>query len=819
MNTYTCTEKPNTENLDKIIKANKIDKSQHTQLKQYQDEHNNGVHDIKFRQKKEVGRLTPDGMKSVHGFKRDVRKALMNDKYIDIDMTNCHPTILQKIFHTNNLPSPKLDDYITNRNTRLEELSRDIDKTLTNLKTNYKGEHAGTKNTKHKKIKKEYLTLDDARKRDLAKSQFLKLMYGGKPNDLKFECKNEDTPYHVEWNEGCPQLLNDFYREFLKNSTDLLCTIDKYQKYMKYANPDKPNNILGSGLAILAQDEERKCLSSIVQVFEDFGYTPSTLIHDGLLIEKTDELEAVVDGCKVLQACETAILEEHGYTMKVITKPLHDFDNSILGDEDETESKEIDDNNHTEIAKQFITELDGLGHKFVYAHGQYYWYRPTTENYTHGVYEFMTPKLWNDLNSYMEKSKVIPEKKRGSTKYQNDLKSQIKGLIVDVSPSWNDKIITSVYKKVPFKNGVYCFDKKELIPYDSSMLFLQRGELIYKTQPKEIVDKVYKQLFLDPYDDEEKARFMTKILARAIAGHINDRRFYIIKGKPGSCKGTLTEAMNLAFGSLCHSVPAGNFCRKDNSGEVAKRDSWKLGCKTKRFLCTHELPNGKIDTETVKHFCSGGDDHHARKNYGEEEKFTIPGTCFWFFNQMCKFHGLENSTKTKIKVIQSKTEYIKQNEVEHKKKLHGGKLPDYMKIAIEEIKEVWLREEHILQAFAQLIIEAYGTDCPVVPAIIQEETDDFLEDDNMDDKLQSLYLFTDKNEDEMWLKDLERRCKTEKMFLNTADIRKNITDWTGVKWGKRTTRNGQKDYPIKGFKLVPQNEDDLLQGFQFTTNH
>ena len=142
-----------------------------------------------------------------------------------------------------------------------------------------------------------------------------------------------------------------------------------------------------------------------------------------------------------------------------------------------------------------------------------------------------------------------------------------------------------------------------------------------------------------------------------------------------------------------------------------------------------------------------------------------------------------------------------------------------MKIAIEEIKEVWLRKEHILQAFAQLIIEAYGTDCPVVPAIIQEETDDFLEDDNMDDKLQSLYLFTDKNEDEMWLKDLERRCKTEKMFLNTADIRKNITDWTGVKWGKRTTRNGQKDYPIKGFKIVPQNEDDLLQGFQFTTNH
>merc|ERR1712100_32529 len=101
MNTYTCIEKPNTENLDKIIKASKIDKSQRTQLIQYRNELNNGVHETEFRQKKEVGRLTPDEMKSVQGFKRDVRKALMNDKYIDIDMVNALPIILQKIFRDN----------------------------------------------------------------------------------------------------------------------------------------------------------------------------------------------------------------------------------------------------------------------------------------------------------------------------------------------------------------------------------------------------------------------------------------------------------------------------------------------------------------------------------------------------------------------------------------------------------------------------------------------------------------------------------------------------------------------------------------------
>lgn len=804
MNTYTCTEKPNTENLDKIIKANKIAKSQHTQLKQYQDEHNNGVHDIKFRQKKEVGRLTPDGMKSVQGFKRDVRKALMNDKYIDIDMTNCHPTILQKIFHTNNLPSPKLDDYITNRNTRLEELSRDIDKTLTNLKTNYKGEHAETKNTKHKKIKKEYLTLDDARKRDLAKSQFLKLMYGGKPNDLKFECKNEDTPYHVDWNEGCPQVLKDFYREFDKNSRDLLCGIDEYQKYLKYANPDKPNNILGSGLSKLAQDEERKCLSSIVRVFMDFGYTPSTLIHDGLLIEKTDELEAVVDGCTVLQACETAILEEHGYTMKVITKPLHDFDNSILGDKGEDET---DENNHTEIAEQFIAELEGLGHKFIRFENKIYWYNPEK-----GYYE---QDDLREIRPYMKDSKCIPKK---TTKYQTDIMTQMKSVIKD-DLEFGYKIADTTFKKIPFSNGVYCLEQKKLIPYDSSMCFLVRGttELpeIITPEMRKLIDEVKEKLFLQVYENEDVANFILQEASRGLAGcaGYEDKRILILVGRPNSCKSALTEMVNNSFSSLCGIYSSSALCKKRKDGDSALDKNWMLKLKHTRLCFANELPSEGLDGNMIKSVVSGGEPHEARMLHGKHNsKFKFQAQLWLAGNEMPDITPYDSGVQDRVVVLQTHYQFIKKDRYDAMKNI-----PDYIKLADETIKSVWMKRKDIQRAFALLLIENFVDKEPTLPKEVAETTEAYAENDTDDDRIKQAYIQTKNPQDRLLDTHLREKCFNMKpqIEIKAKTLRDKLKDWERKTW-KRSSKGRDHFYYLEGYKLV---EETPFAECQFSTDY
>ena len=104
MNAYSCREIINTENLDRIIKAKRLDTGQLTQLQRLRKrlkEHDGYAHKVDFalNPQERRGRLYPKrGASSVQGLKRDVRKALTHDSYTDIDMVNAHPCILS---HTN----------------------------------------------------------------------------------------------------------------------------------------------------------------------------------------------------------------------------------------------------------------------------------------------------------------------------------------------------------------------------------------------------------------------------------------------------------------------------------------------------------------------------------------------------------------------------------------------------------------------------------------------------------------------------------------------------------------------------------------------
>ena len=94
MNTYSCREIINTENLDRIIKAKRLDPGQLTQLQRLRKrlkEHDGYAHKVDFalNPQERRGRLYPKrGASSVQGLKRDVRKALTHDSYTDIDMVN-----------------------------------------------------------------------------------------------------------------------------------------------------------------------------------------------------------------------------------------------------------------------------------------------------------------------------------------------------------------------------------------------------------------------------------------------------------------------------------------------------------------------------------------------------------------------------------------------------------------------------------------------------------------------------------------------------------------------------------------------------------
>ena len=216
MNTYSCREIINTENLDKIIKAKRLDSGQLTQLQRLRKrlkEHDGYAHKVDFalNPQERRGRLYPKrGASSVQGLKRDVRKALTHDSYTDIDMVNAHPCILSQLFRRHNLECPHLDEYLANREEHLEGVMRIIDDTITALFED---------TPKNRVIKREHARISASLRRDQAKTQFLRVMYGGKPETLSIETRDKQS-FYIDWTP--PDFLRLFHKEFQQNSTTLL---------------------------------------------------------------------------------------------------------------------------------------------------------------------------------------------------------------------------------------------------------------------------------------------------------------------------------------------------------------------------------------------------------------------------------------------------------------------------------------------------------------------------------------------------------------------------------------------------------------------
>src|SRR6185369_12610939 len=70
------------------------------------------------------GRFFADRALSMQGLTRVIRHTIADGIYVDIDMKNAHPVILQHLYKAANKDHtcPQLDDYIANRQQRMDEI-------------------------------------------------------------------------------------------------------------------------------------------------------------------------------------------------------------------------------------------------------------------------------------------------------------------------------------------------------------------------------------------------------------------------------------------------------------------------------------------------------------------------------------------------------------------------------------------------------------------------------------------------------------------------------------------------------------------------
>lgn len=276
MESYTCTEYINVDNLNKMLRAKKVDEDTLKVLASIKRHAKNGSHRVEFvvKDKKSrsnaVGRMYPkNSHPCLQGLKRDVRKALAYDSCMDLDIKNAHPVILSQILKQNDIPCEKLDYYVNNREVVLE-------------------------------------LYDD---RDYGKERMTSLINNGRPK------------------KDCPQFESEFYHDVME-ATSKLFKLAKYEIYYKKGEVEKPSNAHGHAVSFLCQDYERKCITAVIEKLRELDYEPSTIIHDGLLIHTREVLD------EHIKEIEEHVLSQTRIKVDLVVKPMNIFNEDNLWETD-----------------------------------------------------------------------------------------------------------------------------------------------------------------------------------------------------------------------------------------------------------------------------------------------------------------------------------------------------------------------------------------------------------------------------------------------------------------------------------------------------
>jgi len=222
-------------------------------------------------------------------------------------------------------------------------------------------------------------------------------------------------------------------------------------------------------------------------------------------------------------------------------------------------------------------------------------------------------------------------------------------------------------------------------------------------------------------------------------------------GLGNSGLGTLTAALSRTFGSYVKNF---NACalKEIDASDAAKAQSWMCDLRSPvRFAIANETPDGTtLSADRIKTFSGGGDTITARQNHQDEYEFWLQCLPMIFANDM-KLKG-DAQTVARMKFIDALYRYLDAENYE--KEMHK---PEVRKA--DPFLKAWLSREDVQTAFASLLVKAYAATKPVAPKAVRKSIAEWVENDNLCDRLESLFEKTDNPED--FLSFSKIQCKVQ----------------------------------------------------------
>ena len=284
-------------------------------------------------------------------------------------------------------------------------------------------------------------------------------------------------------------------------------------------------------------------------------------------------------------------------------------------------------------------------------------------------------------------------------------------LMCNADDHFAEKFRSSTKGKICFKNGVLDFRTKQFTPWSDNKELFTTNMISYdydEIQNEEKIQQVYD--FLHSIFGEQTNDFL-HFLARAIAGHIDDKRWGLFVGARNCGKGVLEKLLRDAFEAYIASISSSCLKSKGkNSGDDLKNLGWVQDIEQKRlcFLQECDVEDTKLNGALIKTIASGGDAIQNRRNHQDPKYSYIQTTFFMCANLIPPFaKGTEDCMNEAI-TFTSQNEYVSQDDID--KKRAEGVHPDrlaLLKVGNPNIKEWFVEEPEMKQALIHLLLRNY----------------------------------------------------------------------------------------------------------------
>jgi hypothetical protein len=567
------------------------------------------------------GRLFAVGC-GVQGLPKKLRGFLLNGITTDIDMVNAHPVILRYLCRTHNLPYEHLNFYIEHRD---EVLSQFAD-------------------------------------RDTGKTLFLK-------------ATNDDKINKKETNE-----LFKAYDKEMKTTQKLLTQLTCYKNIVSNVSSNKLYNWYGSAINRILCFYENKILQIIISELNKQNYEICSPMFDGVMIYG-------VPSETLLQDLEQKINSEFiGLDMKLSFK---EHSNDIIMPEDFKipESKtQIQDaeikmvNNDNDACKLIFDELK---HCFKSYKGRLFYLHENIWIYDDNFID-------NFILTYILNSKIYfytKENQDGEHTYtpycQNitTAKHVREALYSQIRINNNDdelynKFHTTTKGKLCFNDGVLDFVNKSFMTWEQvkeqkieiyTTTKINRNYRTYFETPNfEVINEIKEKIFNTLYGDNTNKSLL--FLARALAGHHEDKRWATYLGNRNCGKGVEYDLLSEGFESYVSTFELGNilYCRKTAGTEnvdCSKKLYWLIDLEFVRLSVSQEIPDCnsglQVNSKQLKKITGGGDTIIARRNYDRRDTHFKIDTSFYIKGNNTLICDNVDCDETRVEfcsVVQFKTE-------------------------------------------------------------------------------------------------------------------------------------------------------------------